>query len=364
MRYKTIDRERVNRKIWVAGLFTSFAALVCMGNLNLRSAVFLSRFERLAQTQMVWSFLGIGSAIVIGFFLPRLPWKWIAMIGVPIILISMIALAQYGDSIGGSTRWFETPFGSIQPSEFAKPVLIVGIAWVLSSIQIPILGLILSGLIAGAVALMVFFEPDLGTALVFGFLWVMLGFFYVRRFYRYIVILAVFLVLLVTLGLPQLRDYQRARLLAFINPTAYPETYYHTRQSMILVGSGQWVGSGFMRGEGNLYGFIPADHTDFVLAVFAEEWGWLGMLVFLSAWSFLLMMLVRMLMDATGIQRYLILGSYSVLGFQFVMNTAMVLGLAPVTGIPSPFFSYGGSSMLNSSILIGLSIHASLNPDT
>ena len=363
MRYKYSDKEKRTCRTWVGFLFFSYTFLVILGNLNLRSAVFLSRFERLGSIQFTWSLLGIGSCVFFGFFLPKIPWKWVAVVGIPCVFFSMMGLRWFGDTVGGARRWFETPFGSIQPSELAKPVWVIGISFILSSMSIRILGLVVSGFLALGVAFLVFLEPDLGTSLIFLFMWVVMGFFYVRRLFRFFGILIIMGMIGLSVGLPQLKEYQWLRLRAFIQPHAHPDTYYHTQQSKILVGSGGLTGSGYMRGEGNIYGFIPTDHTDFVLSVYAEEWGWFGMLVFLGLWLLFLFALIKLIGFSEGRGKYLLVGVYSIFFFQFLMNTAMVLGVAPVTGIPSPFFSYGGSSMLTSSILVGLSTHVALNPE-
>jgi rod shape determining protein RodA len=204
-------------------------------------------------------------------------------------------------------------------------------------------------------------EPDFGTGMVFVFTFIM---YYViaeknkRRLFGFLILFLILILLVYTFGL---KPYQKERITAFLDPSKNPDTYYHTQQSVTMVASGGLFGKGYQRGLGNLYGYIPADHTDFVLAVFAEEEGFFGMLFFYSLWFILFAINISIIRKRSGMKKWLSLGVFSTFFIQFTINVGMVIGLLPVTGLPLPFFTYGGSSTASNAILIGILLWSSLN---
>ncbi len=332
--------------------------LTVMGNQNLASATFNSKFLQLPSNQVNWSIIGFTviflSVFLSSFFCLERLWP----LCLAIIFGSLVAVLRFGEEINFSTRWFETPFGSIQPSEISKPLMVIVLAALFEKLRPGFFFLAIPAGITLGAAFLIFLEPDFGTALIFIFLFFVLYWMNVKdrgQLLRALLASGVFGILLWFFGL---RDYQKARIIAFWYPEKAPDTYYHTQQSITMVGSGGLYGKGYLQGPGNIYGYIPADHTDFVLAVFAEERGFFGLCFFIAIWVVLLLAVLREAQRKSGFAKNLLLGVFSIFFFQTFFNMAMVLGIAPVTGIPLPFFTYGGSSMLANSLLIGLALYA------
>jgi rod shape determining protein RodA len=332
--------------------------LTVLGNYNLASATYNSKFIRLPANQINWSFICFMAAFATFLFFSLVNPERFTYLLIFVVIAGLVAVLFFGEEINNSYRWFATPYGSIQPSEIAKPLMVLLLAILFERIKPGALFLIIPGILTAGVAFLIFAEPDFGTSLVFLFLFFILYWFNVKnkkQLYRLIIVIACLGLILWFFGL---HDYQRNRIIAFLYPEKAPDTYYHTQQSITMVGSGGIYGKGYMQGPGNIYGYIPADHTDFVLAVFAEEHGFLGLCFILSIWVCLLGSLLIAAMKRTGIARNILLGVFSVFFFQTFFNVAMVLGIAPVTGIPLPFFTYGGSSMLANGVLLGLVLYA------
>jgi rod shape determining protein RodA len=266
----------------------------------------------------------------------------------------------FGETWGESKRWFSTPFGGIQPSEFAKPSLVVILSYLYANSHDFRKINFINVLITGIIALLVAVETDLGTSLVYLFVYFVYFVFTEpkkRVIISFIVFILVITVLIYSFGL---KGYQKERITAFLNPSKNPDGYYQTKQSLTMIASGGLTGKGYQRGLGNLYGYIPADHTDFVLAVYAEENGFTGMLVFFGLWFLMFLNAVFVVLKNSGFKKWVSLGVFSIMFAQFTINIGMVLGILPVTGLPLPFFTYGGSSTVSNSICMGLLLWCSL----
>jgi rod shape determining protein RodA len=203
---------------------------------------------------------------------------------------------------------------------------------------------------------LILIQPDLGTALMLAMMFVSLTL-YVRLRWGTFGILAGTAVGCAFIGWKfLLKDYQRKRIETFLNPEGDPMNHgYQIMQSKIAVGSGQTFGKGFMEGtQGHLH-FLPERHTDFAFAVWAEEWGFAGSVFFLSCYFFLLIWGINIAMSAKD--RYgsiLAFGCVMLIFWQAVTNLFMIMGFLPVVGVPLPFFSYGGSSLLTNMMAIGI----------
>ena len=284
--------------------------------------------------------------------------RWAA---IPIYLIAAVALLLVllpgvGQTVNGSQRWLSLgPLGSWQPSEFAKMALILILARVYQGRPGQSPGwkkLGLAGLCAGVLFALVAKQPDLGTALVLGSIY--LGMSWVAG------APALGLFGMVATGLTVapfvLHDYQKNRLLIFMHPETDPRGLgYHITQSQLAIGSGGWVGQGLGQGALSQNGFVPENWTDFVFSVIGEELGLLG------AWGLLLLALILALQLVRITWRckdrydaLVCAGVCTLLGFQGTVNLFMTVGLAPVVGIPLPFCTYGGSAMLVNLLGVGL----------
>src|SRR2546425_376751 len=221
----------------------------------------------------------------------------------------------------------------------------------------PVVPMLLTGVPAAAILA----QPDLGTVAVLGIVsltMLMLGGIRLRWF----VLLGVAVAVAAPVAWPHLKVYQQKRILTFVHPEMDPRgAGYHVLQSKIAVGSGMTWGKGFLRGTQNQLNFLPEQHTDFIFSVFAEEWGFVGALVLLALYLALVLrgiVIASRARDRFGV--LLVLGLTAIVFWQAVINVGMTTGLLPVVGIPLPFFSYGGSSLLCLLIGVGLSMNVSM----
>lgn len=293
------------------------------------------------------------------------PWLYVGSV-VGLVLV----LTPLGSTINGSRSWVQLPGGfSVQPSELAKVALCVGLAVILAErgerSQPPShRDVAIASLVAGIPIGLVMLQPDLGSALALGALAV--GVIAVSGAPRRWVVGVLGLVaagITAALTTPILSPYQRDRLVAFANPSADPQGIgYQTRQVRIAIGSGGWQGQGLFQGAQTQGGFIPFQQTDFVFSVAGEELGFLGSGGLLLVLGFLI---VRTLMIAArardAFSRLVAIGVASWFAFQVFQNVGMNLGIMPVTGLPLPFLSYGGSSMFACWLALGLVNNAHLS---
>jgi rod shape determining protein RodA len=265
-----------------------------------------------------------------------------------------------GRTVSGARRWIHVGPLTVQPSELFKLIFIITLAWALTSARGERLGraaLVGTFVLLGVPFFLVVKQPDLGTALV---LVPVLGATLVGLGLRMKVLggLALGSVALMPLAWFVLKPYQRDRLLVYLDPFRDPlGTAYNVIQAKIAIGSGQLLGKGIGGATQSRLAFLPERHTDFIFAVFAEMWGFLGCLVLIVAYALLVLRgfeIAAGTRDTRG--RILALGVTSVFAVQILINIGMVTGLLPIVGIPLPLMSYGGSSMVVSLTALGLLI--------
>ena len=260
-----------------------------------------------------------------------------------------------GQVSGGSQRWIGA--GAIQPSELSKVLMIVVLAKFLSDHEEELdrIGTVLTSLIiVGVPMLLIYLQPDLGTALTMIAIWAAMIWLAGMRF-RHLALLVAGGLAALPLVWMNLEDYMKQRLLLFINPAGDPDQYFNVHQALVSIGSGGWIGKGLTKGSQSQLHFLRVRHTDFIFAVTAEELGFLGAVAMIGLLVFLLWRTLRIAersRDTFG--RLLAAGVGGLILFQTVINIGMNLGLMPVTGIPLPFVSYGGSSFLTLMLGIGL----------
>jgi rod shape determining protein RodA len=265
-----------------------------------------------------------------------------------------------GRTVSGARRWIHVGPLTVQPSELFKLIFIITLAWALTSARgerLSRVALVGTFVLLGVPFFLVVKQPDLGTALV---LVPVLGATLVGLGLRMKVLggLALGSVALMPLAWFVLKPYQRDRLLVYLDPFRDPlGTAYNVIQAKIAIGSGQLLGKGIGGATQSRLAFLPERHTDFIFAVFAEMWGFLGCLVLIVAYALLVL---RGFEIAAGTRetrgRILALGVTSVFAVQILINIGMVTGLLPIVGIPLPLMSYGGSSMVVSLTALGLLI--------
>jgi rod shape determining protein RodA len=275
-------------------------------------------------------------------------------------VVALGGTAVAGNTIFGSKRWIPVPgLGlRLQVSEFVKLVIILLVARYLTDLKRDELEiremLILSGLVAVPVGL-VLMQPDLGTALTYLAVLVA-GAFIAGLRWKYVAAIAVMAVFVVPVGYHFLKDYQRQRLVSFMDPERDPQgTGYQLIQSQIAVGAGGMFGKGVTKGTQTRLRFLPVPHTDFIFSAFAEEWGFVGVATVLSLYFVMIMRIVQNAQtapDRAGM--YICMGVAGLLLFTVLVNVGMVVGRMPVTGIPLPFMSAGGSSVWSNFLALGL----------
>ncbi len=285
----------------------------------------------------------------------------LSYLGYVAICLLLLYTNLFVHTIAGTQRWINLGFFHLQPSEPAKLILVLVLARVYSRSDVGakgygLLDLIKPGILTAIPFVLILVQPDLGTALMLGILFVSMTLF-VKLRWSTIGILGGAGLVLGFLGWKfALKDYQRRRIETFLNPESDPMNHgYQIMQSKIAVGSGQGFGKGFMEGtQGHLH-FLPERHTDFAFSVWCEEWGFAGSLFFLSCYFFMLLWGINIALtarDKFGV--LLAFGLVMLIFWQAVINLFMILGFLPVVGIPLPLFSYGGSSLLTTLAAIGL----------
>ena len=276
-----------------------------------------------------------------------------------ILFLLLLVLTPIGDETAGAQRWI-TLFGfQFQPSEFAKIAVTAALAAYLSEIRgdLRLEHVWRAAAIAGAPMALIFLQPDVGTMMVFAA--TLIGLLVVAgakaRHIAVLVFVAVFgAVIAFNIGI--VKDYQLARLQAFLDPAADPlGAGYNLEQSQIAIGAGGLVGRGYGQGTQTNLDFVPEQHTDFVFTVVGEELGFVGAIALLALFAILLWRGFRTaLMSRDDFGTLMASGIVMMLAFQLFVNIGMTMGIMPVTGIPLPLVSYGGTAMLTNWLAIGL----------
>ncbi len=274
-------------------------------------------------------------------------------------LVSLVAVLGFGVVHGGAANWLKIGGFQFQPSEFAKLATCLFLARYLAGLNLRVLELRQIFVAIGIVGLpmvLVAIEPDMGGAAMYAP--VVIGMLLVAGVRIRLLVTAALIgaVLVSGLWMFGLKGYQRQRVLTFLAPETDPlGAGYQVRQSKIAVGSGGFLGKGYMQGTQSQLRFLPARHTDFILSVLAEEWGFLGVVTVFGLYAVYISSAARIAIrarDRAGI--LLAVGLVSITCFHVLYNSAMVVGFLPITGIPIPFLSYGGSFTMINFISVGI----------
>lgn len=358
------DRRLAVNFDWI--LILTVCALAGVGVLNLFSATANWQFSAtpIYMKQLVWLGGGLLLVLLICCFDYR-HLEHFAIHGYVVTIGMLLFVLLMGKTSMGATRWIHLGFFNLQPSEVIKIVMILLLARIFGRTAQPE-GYSFSELWLPALLLLLPFglilkQPDLGTALMLVFIALsMLIFAGLRR--GTTLGLGFLGVLTAVLGWFGLHDYQKNRILTFLNPESDPlGSGYHIIQSKIAVGSGGFLGKGFLQGTQSQLSFLPERHTDFAFSVFAEEWGFIGCSLLLLGYMFLIfwgIYISRRAADRYGM--FLALGVTAMIFWHIVVNLGMVIGLLPVVGVPLPLFSYGGTSMITTMVGVGLLMNVSM----
>jgi rod shape determining protein RodA len=316
--------------------------------------------------QLAHAAVGLVAMVAVAAIDYRHARTWAAPIyGVTVVLLGLV-LTPLGTSSGGAQRWVELGGFQLQPSELAKVGLVIAVAALLHERKGDPGTLAIAGVIGLALlpAGLIILQPDIGTAVVFPFIAFILLLIGGTRA-RYLAGLAgaaiITPVVAFRSGLVSLEPYQLARITAFLDPSNVEfaqTTAYNTNQSMIAVGSGGFAGKGLLQGTQTSLAFVPENHTDFIFTVVGEEFGFIGGAVVLGLFAVLIWRGLRIAALSKDLFGTLVAaGAVAILTLQVFVNVGMTIGVAPVTGIPLPFVSYGGTSLLSAYILVGLMLN-------
>lgn len=333
--------------------------------------------ENFLLKQVVWYGIGAGIiAAVITFDsdqLKKLSW-YVYGLGLVLLAFLIIAPSSIAPVINGAKSWYRVPgLGSLQPSEFVKVFLILALARVIvdhheknqiKTIQTDFWLLIKIGLVTGAPLLLVMQQPDLGTSLVF--IAIMLGMVFISGVtWKILVPIFTFGIALIStvfyfvLWKPELlekylgvKEYQFGRIYSWLDPYNYSSTSgYQLTKSLLAIGSGETSGKGF----GTREVYLPESHTDFIFSIVGEEFGFIGASILISLFFLLIYHITRVGMETKNqFYTYICVGVISMITFHVFQNIGMTIGLLPITGIPLPFISYGGSSLMGNMLAISL----------
>lgn len=360
-RQQTIT-DKLSRLNWT--LLLLVASLVAIGTVSLYSTANGSLYPW-AQAHALRFVICVGLVLMIAMVPPRL-WMPIA---VPIYLVALVALALvpwFGDAAMGAKRWIGVGGVRFQPSEIMKIGLLLAlaayyhvlppekvsrprfVALALAIVMIPVV--------------LTLRQPDLGSAVLFAVTGLAILFAAGVSLYYFLAGGAVTLALVPVIW-ANLHDYQRQRVETFLHPEADPlGAGYHIIQSKIAFGAGGVSGRGFMRGTQSQLDFLPEKHTDFIFTMIGEEWGFVGCALILALFALILANLLWMALRAqTPFARLLAFGTGITIFTYMFINMAMVTGLVPVVGVPLPFVSYGGSSMVTLMACIGLAMSGQIH---
>jgi rod shape determining protein RodA len=350
-----IDRRLLQNVDWpLIGTGLGFAAL---SGLTLSSLHVGRAGGTVAIRQMAWFGIGLVALLIVA----SIDYKKLVRIAPIIYLLGLIGLASVfvlGRTVSGARRWIVIGSVSVQPSELFKLAFVLMAVWVLTSRwaqPVSRFTLLLVLPVAAIPFVLIMKQPDLGTALLlFPVLIALLVGAGIRL--RLLGGLALAGVAALPVAWFAMKEYQRERILVYLDPFRDPlGSAYNVIQAKIAIGSGQLLGKGVSGATQSRLAFLPERHTDFIFAVFAEMWGFVGCLILLACYAFVLLRgfdIAASTREPVG--RLVALGATSMLGTQVLINVGMVTGLLPVVGVPLPLMSYGGTSVLCSLMGLGL----------
>ncbi len=334
--------------------------LMILGLITLFSLSGVSPFPFLLR-QLIWAGIGVvflilASMVDFRFFRTQ---SFAVLIFYILVVFLLLAVLLGNFAVRGVAAWLK--FGNVflQPVELAKLSLIVFLAKFFSKRHIEIYRmkhLAVSGLYFAIPILLVLAQPDLGSAIVLAGIWIAIIVFSGMKLRHFLALMLIVSLLAGGAWSFTLKPYQKARITTFLNPYSDPQgAGYQMIQSMIAVGSGQLWGKGLGYGSQTHLHFLPAAETDFIFAAFAEEWGFVGILVMLSLIFLILGRIIRIGITASdNFSRLYTIGFAALIFIQSFIHIGMNMGVMPITGLPLPFVSYGGSSLVT--LLIGVGI--------
>ncbi len=354
-----IDRRLVTNFDWTLVALIIGICLIGVLNIYSASAVYSMSGTPYYIKQLNWMVFGLILSLIVSsldyHILEDFSYWFYA-----ILIILLIAVFFIGKRSLGATRWLHLGFFSIQPSELLKIVIIITFARYFNNYHtvggLSFKDMLFPLALLGLPTILIMKQPDLGTATLVILIAISMSFYIGFRWSTILSFALITVPLAWFTWAVYMKPYQKNRVLDFINPErSRLGSGYHIIQSKIAVGSGGLWGKGYVKGTQSQLRFLPEQHTDFAFSVFAEEWGFIGTLILITLYLFLILWglnIARRCNDRLG--GLLAVGVTAMLFWHIVINIGMVIGLFPVVGVPLPFFSYGGTSMITSMIGIGI----------
>jgi rod shape determining protein RodA len=351
----SLVKKKTSSVDWIA-FFCAFA-LTALGLLTMNS---FTGGDPLFVRQVAW--LGIGTLVFFGA--SQIDWRFLRRSGVAaavfgILILPLVFLLGLGEAVKGARSWISLGSLGIEPIEFAKLALIILLAKYFSRRHIEIHNIrhiIVSGVYAFIVFVLVALQPDFGGAIIIFLIWFGMVFFsgISKKHVATVVLLG--LTLFSVLWFFGFHDYQKKRIINFINPAHdIRGSGYNAYQSMVAVGSGQLVGKGIGYGTQSKLRFLPEYQTDFIFAAFAEEWGFVGILIVFALFGTLFWRIVQSAArGASNFETLFALGVLCYLAAHFTLHAGINMGILPVTGTTIPFMSYGGTHILAEFLALGI----------
>jgi len=336
-------------------IFITFIGIVCIRSAGLHATDSTGEFQK----QILYLIAGVPVMVGLSCIDYRVWQRWAPGL-YAVNLLLLLFILRGGHSAMGAQRWISLgPLGTFQPSEPAKLVIAISLAAVLCRGAYENFQDLWKPLLTVAIpALLIVKQPDLGTSLVLVAILTVELFFGLPKLGDFgIYVLAMLVVAAAALGTNAvLKPFQRARLFVFLNPRADPQgSGYNLNQSKIAVGNGEWFGRGLFHGTQTQLNFVPEHSRDFIFTVLAEEWGFAGALTLLGLYAAVLVGGIRSMLAARDRFGFLLsAGLVGMLFFHVLINLGMTIGIMPITGIPLPLMSYGGSAMLTDFAAIGI----------
>jgi len=335
-----------NRFDW--GILFSLIALTSIGLLTL-----LSIASNLFYTQLLFIIIGLLFFLFFAFLDFQIFFSLYKFL-YPFFIVCLLLTFIFGENIRGAVRWINLGPFSLQFSEILKPFFVLFFAFFLGMERHKWKKISLGIFLAFPVLILIFKQPDLGNTIVY--LSILAGLFMSSGYGIIITLTGGFLAISMPFLWNLLHDYQKNRIFSFLNPGLDPQgTGYNALQAMIAVGSGGLLGKGLGRGTQSHLNFLPEHHTDFIFASFAEEFGFIGVIILIILYSYLLFRILSIAKNSTSsVAVYISVGIFSLLFSQIFINIGMNIGLVPITGITLPLLSYGGSSIISTMISLGI----------
>ena len=361
-----MDKSLLSYRNW--GLLACMLLLFVVGVGNLYSASSTRvetglAFNSFYQRQIIWGLCGLACMLLAMTFdyrqLRNLAWPFFLL---TILLLLLVPIA--GKTVYGAKRWLSLGFMSVQPSELAKLSVLILAARLLARDSQPLgwkdfMVVLFVCLLPCA---LIITQPDLGTTMLI--LLILAGMILFHGLKGYVLKTCLLAVPCVgaLMWFVGMHDYQRQRILTFLDPTTDPRgTGYHIIQSRIAIGSGELWGKGFKEGTQSQLRFLPERHSDFAVAVFGEEWGFVGCVALVSLFCLFLLSIFSTAVQAKDrFGSMLVVGVFFYFFCQILINMGMVIGIMPVVGIPLPFISYGGSATVVNFTLLGIVLNVSM----